>query len=257
MLNISLPLKDSIDLNNLPTHVAVIMDGNGRWAKSKGLIDRVFGHKNSIKAVREVIEGAGELGIKYLTLYTFSTENWERPKAEIDALMTLLAKTINAELPTMMKNNVKLLTIGHTESLPKDCRIELMEAIEHTKLNTGLNLVLALSYSGKWDILEAVKSIAHDVETGDLSAKDINEFVFSQHLPTSILPPVDLMIRTGGDYRISNFMLWHLAYAELFIFEDVLWPDFRREHLHKALLSFQSSERRFGKTGEQIKATKS
>ena len=246
-------MKEKIDSNNLPVHVAVIMDGNGRWAKSKGLIDRVFGHRNSLKAVREVIEGAGEIGIKYLTLYTFSTENWDRPKAEVDALMTLLVKTIKDELPTMMQNNVKLLTIGNTNSLPKECQKELLFAIDKTKENTGLNLVLALSYSGKWDILEAVKSVAKHVEQGFLKADDISEKIFSQHLSTGGLPPVDLMIRTGGDYRISNFMLWHLAYAELFIFEDLLWPDFRREHLFEAILDFQGTERRFGKTGEQIK----
>lgn len=246
-------MKDRIDKSNLPVHVAVIMDGNGRWAKSKGLIDRVFGHRNSIKAVREVIEGAGEIGIKYLTLYTFSTENWDRPKSEVNALMTLLVKTIKDELPTMMENNVKLLTIGNSATLPLDCQNELFFAIDKTKENTGLNLVLALSYSGKWDILEAVKSVAHDVEQGKLKAKDISEQVFSQHLSTGNLPPVDLMIRTGGDYRISNFMLWHLAYAELFIFENVLWPDFRREHLFEAILDFQNTERRFGKTGDQIK----
>jgi undecaprenyl diphosphate synthase len=253
LLNISFALKDTLDLNNLPVHIAVIMDGNGRWAKSKGLIDRVFGHRNSLKAVREVIEGTGELGIKYLTLYTFSTENWDRPKAEVDALMTLLVKTIGDELPTMMKNNVKLLTIGNTNSLPKDCRRELLEAIEKTKGNSGLNLVLALSYSGKWDILEAVKSIATEIEAGKLTTSQIDESVFSRHLSTGSLPPVDLMIRTGGDYRISNFMLWHLAYAELFIFEDVLWPDFRKEHLYEAIRNFQNTERRFGKTSDQIK----
>jgi undecaprenyl diphosphate synthase len=246
-------VKENIDLGNLPAHIAVIMDGNGRWAKSKGLIDRVFGHRNSLKAVREVIEGAGEIGIKFLTLYTFSTENWERPKAEVDALMTLLVKTIKDELPTMMKNNVKLLTIGHTDSLPKDCKAELLDAIDKTKLNTGLSLVLALSYSGKWDILEAVKSVAKHVEKGLLKVDEIDEKVFANHLTTGALPPVDLMIRTGGDYRISNFMLWHLAYAELFIFENVLWPDFRREHLFEAIINFQKTERRFGKTGDQIK----
>jgi undecaprenyl diphosphate synthase len=249
--------KESLDLDNLPQHVAVIMDGNGRWAKGKGLIDRVFGHRNSIKAVREVIEGSGELGINYLTLYTFSTENWARPKAEIDALMTLLVKTIKDELATMMKNNVKLLTIGDANSLPNDCRVELFEAIESTKNNTGLNLVLALSYSGKWDIIQAVKSIASDAKSGDLLIDNINEAIIKNHMPSHFLPDVDLMIRTGGDYRISNFMLWQLAYAELFIFENLLWPDFRREHLFEAIASFQGAERRFGKTGEQLKnATK-
>ncbi len=252
MLNVSFTLKESIDLNNLPNHVAVIMDGNGRWAKSKGLIDRVLGHKNSIKAVREIIEGTGELGIKFLTLYTFSTENWGRPKAEINALMTLLVKTIRDELPTMMENNVKLLSIGNINSLPKNCKAELLDAIDQTKNNTGLSLVLALSYSGKWDILQAAKSIATDVKNGDLSPENITEEVFQNHLPSYNLPDIDLMIRTGGDYRISNFMLWQLAYAELYIFENVLWPDFRREHLHEALLCYQGAERRFGKTGDQL-----
>lgn len=249
-------MKESIDLNNLPNHIGVIMDGNGRWAKNKGLIDRVLGHKNSIKAVREVIEGAGELGVKYLTLYTFSTENWGRPKAEVDALMSLLVKTIGDELPTMMENNVQLLSIGNVDSLPKNCKKELFEAIERTSKNTGLKLILALSYSGKWDIIQAVKSIAKDVKAGDLSPENITEEIFKEHLPSFELPDIDLMLRTGGDYRISNFMLWQLAYAELYIFENVLWPDFRREHLHEAILCYQGAERRFGKTGEQIKSKK-
>lgn len=245
-------MKDTIDLNNLPEHIAVIMDGNGRWAKSKGFFDRVLGHKNSLKAVREVIEGSGELGVKVLTLYTFSTENWERPKLEVDALMTLLVKTIGDELPTLMKNNVQLSTIGETSNLPKDCQRELKEAIVETANNTGLKLVLALSYSGKWEILQAVKNLAIDVKNGDLMPNHIDEKVFSQYLSAGELPPVDLMIRTGGDFRISNFMLWHLAYAELYIFKDLLWPDFRREHLHEAILNFQKTERRFGKTGDQV-----
>lgn len=245
-------MKELIDLSNLPEHIAVIMDGNGRWARSKGFIDRVLGHKNSLKAVREVIEGSGELGVKVLTLYTFSTENWERPKLEVDALMTLLVKTIGEELPTLMKNNVKLTTIGETSSLPKDCQKELKQAIDKTSNNTGLKLVLALSYSGKWEIMEAVKTLALDVKNNVLEPDKINEHVFSQYLSAGELPPVDLMIRTGGDFRISNFMLWHLAYAELYIFKDVLWPDFRREHLHEAILNFQKTERRFGKTGDQV-----
>lgn len=245
-------MKESIDLNNLPNHIGVIMDGNGRWAKSKGLIDRVLGHKNSIKAVREVIEGAGELGVKYLTLYTFSTENWGRPKAEVDALMSLLVKTIGDELPTMMENNVQLLTIGNVDSLPQKCKKELFEAIDRTSNNTGLKLILALSYSGKWDIIQAVKSIANDVKAGDLSPENITEEIFKEHLPSFELPDIDLMLRTGGDYRISNFMLWQLAYAELYIFEELFWPDFRREHLHEAILDYQDRERRFGKTSEQL-----
>jgi undecaprenyl diphosphate synthase len=246
-------LKELIDLQNLPQHIAVIMDGNGRWARSKGLIDRVFGHRNSLKAVREAMEASADLGVKFLTLYTFSTENWDRPKAEVDALMTLLVNTIKGELPDMHRNNVKIHTIGHTESLPKSCQRELAEAIETTKANDGLNLVLALSYSGKWDILHAVENVAKAVENGELKSSEINEEVFNKYMNTKALPPIDLMIRTGGDYRISNFLLWHLAYAELYFLDDVLWPDFRREHLYEAILKYQGIERRFGKTGDQVK----
>ncbi len=249
-------MKELIDLNNLPQHIAVIMDGNGRWARSKGLIDRVFGHKNSLKAVRDTMEASAELGIKYLTLYTFSTENWARPKAEVDALMTLLVNTIKGELPDMHRNNVKIHTIGHTESLPKGCQKELAEAIELTKSNDGLNLVLALSYSGQWDIIHAVQNIARAVENKELKPDDIDEKVFNKYLNTKDLPPIDLMIRTGGDYRISNFLLWHLAYSELYFCDDVLWPDFRREHLYEAILKYQKIERRFGKTGDQIQKLK-
>jgi undecaprenyl diphosphate synthase len=249
-------LKEFIDLGNLPQHIAVIMDGNGRWAKSKGLIDRVFGHKNSLKAVRESVEAASDLGVKFLTLYTFSTENWNRPKAEVDALMTLLVNTIKGELPEMNKNNVKIHTIGDTNSLPKTCQKELKYAIEQTSQNNGLNLVLALSYSGQWDIIHAVKNIANAVKNNEIEPQDINEQVFNKYLNTNELPPIDLMIRTGGDYRISNFLLWHLAYAELHFIEDVLWPDFRKEHFYESILKYQNAERRFGLTGEQIKAKK-
>jgi undecaprenyl diphosphate synthase len=245
-------VKEEIDLNNLPQHVAVIMDGNGRWAKKQGLKDRVFGHRNALKAVREVTEGCAELGISYLTLYTFSTENWNRPKLEVDALMNLLVKTIADELPTLQKNNVKLGTIGDTATLPLNCQNELLMAIEKTAHNTGLTLNLALSYSGRWDIVTAVQKLAQQVKNGEMQVEEINESVFEQALDTKGIPNPDLMIRTGGDHRISNFMLWQLAYAELFILKNVLWPDFRREHLWEAILNYQGRERRFGMTSEQI-----
>ena len=243
-------MKQHIDPSNLPQHIAVIMDGNGRWAKRQGAA-RVFGHRNAIKAVREATEGCAELGIKYLTLYAFSTENWNRPKFEVDALMTLLVHTIRGEIKTLMDNNVRLATIGHTESLPTDCQRELSEAIRETSQNTGLTLVLALSYSGRWEILEAVRQLATDVQAGKLTPDQIDETVFSQHLTTRNMPDPELMIRTSGEMRISNFMLWQLAYSEFYM-PDVLWPDFRREHLHEAILTYQQRERRFGKTSEQL-----
>ncbi|WAC11679.1 isoprenyl transferase [Dyadobacter pollutisoli] len=246
-------MKELIDTGNLPKHIAVIMDGNGRWAQNQGAA-RVFGHRNAIKAVREVTEGCADLGVSYLTLYAFSTENWARPEFEVRALMELLVQSIRNELPTMLKNNVRLDTIGNTESLPKSCRNQLAEAIEATSHNTGLNLILALGYSGKWDITQAARKIAEDVKKGILTPEEINEDLLSAHLSTEDRPDVDLMLRTGGDHRISNFLLWQLAYAELYFYEDLFWPDFRREHLYEAILSFQNRERRFGKTGEQIKA---
>lgn len=246
-------MKEQLDQNNLPKHIAVIMDGNGRWAKQQGFVDRVFGHRNALKAVKEVIEGSGELGVQYLTLYAFSTENWNRPKAEVDALMMLLVKTIKDELPTMQKNNVRLDTIGATNTLPVSSQKELKSAIEATKHNTGLTVILALSYSGKWDIVNATKKLIHQVQNGEISIDDINEELFENSLDTKGIPNPDLMIRTGGDHRISNFMLWQLAYAELYIFEELFWPDFRREHLHEAILDYQERERRFGKTSEQLK----
>ncbi len=246
-------MKEQLDQNNLPKHIAVIMDGNGRWAKQQGFVDRVFGHRNALKAVKEVIEGCGELGVKYLTLYAFSTENWNRPKAEVDALMMLLVKTIKDELPTMQKNNVRLDTIGATQTLPISSQKELKSAIESTKNNTGLTVILALSYSGKWDIVNATKKLIEKVQKREISIEDITEDLFESSLDTKGIPNPDLMIRTGGDHRISNFMLWQLAYAELFIFEDLFWPDFRREHLQEAILDYQDRERRFGKTSEQLK----
>ena len=243
-------MKEHIDPRNLPKHIAVIMDGNGRWAKRQGAA-RVFGHRNAIKAVREVTEGCAELGVKYLTLYAFSTENWNRPKFEVDALMQLLVHTIGGEMKTLMNNNVRLMTIGHTASLPKDCQQELQDAMEATKDNTGLTLVLALSYSGRWEILEAVKQIASEVQKGSLQLSDINETVFSQHLCTHDMPDPELMIRTSGEMRISNFLLWQLAYSEFYM-PDVLWPDFRKQHLYEAIITYQQRERRFGKTSEQL-----
>ncbi len=245
-------MKEQLDSNNLPKHIAVIMDGNGRWAKQQGFVDRIFGHRNALKAVNEVIEGCGELGIAYLTLYAFSTENWNRPKAEVDALMILLVKTIKDELPKMQKNNIRLETIGATHTLPEISQKELRAAIEETKNNTGLTVILALSYSGKWDIVNTTKKLAQRVQNGELAIEDINEQLFEESLDTKGIPNPDLMIRTGGDHRISNFLLWQLAYSELFIFEDLFWPDFRKEHLHEAILDYQDRERRFGKTSEQV-----
>ena len=246
-------MKEQLDQNNLPKHIAVIMDGNGRWAKQQGFVDRVFGHRNALKAVTEVIEGCGELDVKYLTLYAFSTENWNRPKLEIDALMMLLVKTIKDELPKMQKNNVRLETIGATHTLPETSQKELKSAIEATKNNTGLTVILALSYSGKWDIVNTTKKLIEQVQKGEISVDDIDDELFENSLDTKGIPNPDLMIRTGGDHRISNFMLWQLAYSELFIFEDLYWPDFRREHLHEAIFDYQDRERRFGKTSEQLK----
>lgn len=243
-------MKEDIDRSNLPQHIAVIMDGNGRWAKRQGAA-RVFGHRNAIKAVREVTEGCAELGVKFLTLYAFSTENWNRPKLEVDALMTLLVHTIRDEIKTLMDNNVRLTTIGHTESLPKACQSELFEAMRATEHNTGLTLVLALSYSGRWEIIEAVRQIAAEARDGRLQPGDIDEETFGQYLTTRAMPDPELMIRTSGEMRISNFLLWQLAYSELYM-PDVLWPDFRKQHLYEAILSYQTRERRFGKTSEQL-----
>ncbi|WP_025763038.1 isoprenyl transferase [Dyadobacter tibetensis] len=245
-------MKELIELSNLPKHIAVIMDGNGRWAQNQGAA-RIFGHRNAIKAVREVTEGSVEIGVSYLTLYAFSTENWGRPEYEVRALMELLVQSIGNELPTMMKNNVKLSTIGDIASLPAGCQKTLKQACETTENNTGLNLILALGYSGKWDILQATKRMAQEAKDGLLNPADITEHTINSYLATEERPPVDLMLRTGGDHRISNFLLWQLAYSELYFYEDLYWPDFRREHLFEAILSYQKRERRFGKTGDQIK----
>jgi len=244
-------LKKEINLNKLPSHVAIIMDGNGRWAKLQGAA-RIFGHQNGVKSVKETVEAAAELGIKYLTLYAFSTENWNRPGDEVSALMELLVKTIHAETPTLNKNNIRLLTIGDTNSLPEKCVKQLNEAMAETSKNTGLSLVLALSYSAKWEIVHAVKQIAKEVKSGKLNPQDVTESLFESKLSTKGIPNPELMIRTSGEHRISNFLVWQLAYAE-FYFTDVLWPDFRKEHFYQAIVNYQQRERRFGKTGEQIK----
>jgi undecaprenyl diphosphate synthase len=242
--------KDHIDFNNLPRHIAVIMDGNGRWAKKKGAM-RIFGHKNAVQAVKDVTEGCGELGIKYLTLYAFSTENWSRPKAEIDGLMELLVSTLKQEIKTLMDNQVKLITIGETSNLPADCQKNLEWAIAQTKNNSGLTLMLALSYSGRWEIIKAVKALAQEVEQGKLKANEINEQLFENYLQTSGIPDPELLIRTSGELRVSNFLLWQIAYTELYI-TPTLWPDFRKDHLYEAIWSYQQRERRFGKTSEQL-----
>ncbi|MFO7829006.1 MAG: isoprenyl transferase [Bacteroidales bacterium] len=244
-------LKDKIDIDNLPEHVAIIMDGNGRWAQKKGN-SRIFGHKNGVKAVRDTVEAAGELGVKYLTLYAFSTENWNRPKQEVDALMSLLVATINSETDTLIKNNVRLLTIGDIDDLPKDVNRNLKNLKDKTAKNTGLSLVLALNYSARWEIINAVKNILSEYKESTIEKDEITDAFFEKYLNTYGMPDPDLLIRTSGEYRISNFLIWQIAYAELY-FTEVLWPDFRRKDLYEAILDYQKRERRFGKTSEQIK----
>lgn len=243
-------LKDSIDKNNIPKHVAIIMDGNGRWAKKHGE-DRIFGHHEGVNSVREIVEACGEIGVRYLTLYAFSTENWNRPKDEVDALMELLVSTISMETPNLHKKGVKLAVIGDVESLPLSCQKELQESLAITANNDKVTLILALSYSSKWEITEAVKKIARQIESGKLKATDITTALIDENLNTTNYPDPELMIRTSGENRISNFLLWQLAYAE-FYFTDVLWPDFRKEDFYKAILAFQNRERRFGKTSDQL-----
>ena len=229
----------------LPDHIAIIMDGNGRWAKSRGNL-RSFGHKAGVASVRDITEACAQLGVSYLTLYAFSTENWRRPKLEVNALMRLLASSLRKEAENLNENDIRLETIGQIDRFPKKCRRELREVIELTKNNTRLNLCLALSYSGRWDIKEAVKRLAREVKEGNLDPEDINDDLISCHLSTADIPDPDLIIRTSGEYRISNFLLWQLAYSELYITETY-WPDFRRKELYKAIHSFQERERRFGK----------
>ncbi len=243
-------LKDKINIQQLPKHIAIIMDGNGRWAKEKGE-DRLFGHLNGVESVRNIVEAAAELGIQYLTLYAFSTENWDRPAYEVTGLMELLVDTIRKEVPTLNKNNIRLHVIGDINMLPAMAKKELNEATMETNANTGLNLIMALSYSSRWEINNAVKKIAEEVKQNKLQPEDITQEIIQNHLSTSQFPDPELMIRTSGEYRISNFLLYQLAYAELY-FTNTLWPDFRKENLYEAVLDYQSRERRFGKTGEQI-----
>lgn len=243
-------LKEKINLSKLPKHIAIIMDGNGRWAKQQGA-ERIYGHENGVKSVRDAVEAAAELGVEYLTLYAFSTENWNRPKEEVIALMQLLVHTINAETPTLNKNNIRLQAIGDLKSLPGDCYNELQEAIEATKNNSRTTLVLALSYSSRWEIVNAVKEIAAKIERKELSSSEISEETINQHLCTASIPEPELMIRTSGEHRISNFLLWQLAYAELY-FTDKFWPDFKKEDFYEAIIDYQNRERRFGKTSEQL-----
>ncbi len=243
-------LKEQINLQHLPKHIAVIMDGNGRWAKGKGKF-RIFGHKSGVISVRETTEACAELGIKYLTLYAFSTENWSRPKKEVDALMDLLVDTIEKEIPTLQKNSIRLTAIGNINSLPNGCQAKLQHAIEETKNNERMQLVLALSYSAKWDLTNCVKNIAQDIKQGKIDIEAINDDLIDSYLSTKGIPHPELLIRTSGEQRISNFLLWEIAYSELY-FTPVLWPDFRKEDLYKALIDYQKRERRFGKTSEQI-----
>lgn len=244
-------LKKDINLDKLPRHVAVIMDGNGRWAEKRGN-QRIFGHKNAVAAVRDTVEACAELGIQYLTLYAFSTENWKRPKSEVDALMALLVSTIHSETKTLTENNIRLRTIGNTAILPEKVKEQLQQAKNTTSGNTGLNLVLALSYGSRWEIINAIKKISSDIRDDKVRVDEVNELIFSRYLDTAEIPDPELVIRTSGEYRVSNFLLWQIAYSELY-FTPTLWPDFRRDHLYDAILSYQNRERRFGKTADQIK----
>jgi undecaprenyl diphosphate synthase len=242
--------REQLDLGRIPQHIAIIMDGNGRWARKKGN-PRMFGHKNGVAAVRETVESASNIGVKYLTLYAFSTENWRRPRTEVDALMSLLVNTINKETKTLIKNNVRLSAIGDLKSLPSRVADNLNGAIAKTQDNTGLNLILALSYSSRWEILESVKKIANEVKEGRVTIDEIDIDYFSNFLTTKNIPDPELLIRTSGETRISNFLLWQIAYSELY-FTPTLWPDFRQEHLFEAIADYQCRERRFGKTSEQV-----
>jgi len=243
-------LKENININHLPKHLAVIMDGNGRWAKQKGMI-RAFGHENGTKAVRDIVEASAELGIENLTLYAFSTENWKRPKLEVQTLMKLLVSSLKKEIKTLQDNNIKLLAIGNVSALPKKAHHELLEVINNTKTNNRMTLTLALSYGSREEILNTVKKIAVKVKNNIISPENIDESVINEHLYTQNLPDVDLLIRTSGEQRISNFLLWQIAYAELY-FTETLWPDFKKENLYKAIIEYQKRERRFGKTSEQL-----
>ena len=243
-------LKNQINIERLPKHIAIIMDGNGRWAKERGK-QRIFGHQSAIQSVRDVSEGCAELGVEYLTLYAFSTENWNRPVAEVTGLMTLLAQTIKNEVVTLNKNNIRLNAIGDLKSLPKSNYDMLMEAIEETKGNTRMTLTLALSYSGRWDLMQASRRMAADVAAGNIKPEEITQDTIDNYLSTAGIPDPELLIRTSGEERISNFLLWQLAYSELY-FTPKYWPDFRKDDLYEAILNYQGRERRFGKTSEQV-----
>lgn len=240
----------SINLQKVPNHVAIIMDGNGRWAKGRGM-QRIFGHKNALTAIRETADAAADIGIKFLTLYAFSTENWNRPKLEVDALMSLLVSTLRKELPDFQRKNVKINAIGNISSLPKNAQKTLANVIDNTKNNTKITLTFALSYGSREEIVNAIKNISKKVVNNEIDIEKIDEKIINNHLYTFNLPNVDLMIRTSGEQRISNFLLWQIAYAELY-FIDILWPDFRKKHLFDAIIDYQNRERRFGKTSEQI-----
>ena len=244
-------MKDTLDKNRLPKHLAIIMDGNGRWAKQKGML-RVFGHENGAKSVRITVETCAKLGIENLTLYAFSTENWNRPQPEVKTLMKLLVSSLKKEIKGLHENNIRLNSIGNLEMLPTSAQKQLIEVIEKTKSNTRMTLTLALSYGSREEIVQSVKAIADKVKNNIISSADIDESIINEHLYTHNLPDVDLLIRTSGEHRISNFLLWQIAYAELY-FTDVLWPDFSEEDLYLALADYQKRERRFGKTSEQIK----
>ncbi|OMP31608.1 isoprenyl transferase [Mangrovimonas sp. DI 80] len=242
--------KDQINTNKLPKHVAIIMDGNGRWAKQQGFL-RAVGHENGTKAVRQVVEASAELGIENLTLYAFSTENWNRPKLEVQTLMKLLVKSLKKEINTLQNNNIRLNAIGNLDDLPTNAKAELLEVIDKTKENSRMTLTLALSYGSREELVSVVKKIADNVKNNIISPETIDESIINKHLYTQNLPDVDLLIRTSGEQRISNFLLWQIAYAELY-FTDILWPDFSKEDLYEALINYQNRERRFGKTSEQL-----
>lgn len=245
--------KSQLNLDLVPSHIAIIMDGNGRWAEEQGQ-DRLFGHFHGVQSVRDIVEGCAEVGVQYLTLYAFSTENWDRPELEVTGLMELLVETIRKEVPILNKNNIRMHAIGALSMLPVSARNALQEAIDMTANNTGLNLIMALSYSSRWELMDAVKKIAVDVKAGKVNPEAINQDTLQQYLSTSKFPDPELMIRTSGEYRISNFLLYQLAYAELY-FTNTRWPDFRKENLYEAILDFQGRERRFGKTSSQLPST--
>ena len=244
-------LKDEINTNNIPKHVAIIMDGNGRWAKQQGFL-RTIGHENGSKSLKNIIKECNSLGIQYLTVYAFSTENWNRPKLEIDTLMKVLIKSLRKELKTMQEGNIKMNAIGNLEKLPKNAQLELFDVIDKTKENTKMTLTLALSYGSREELVNVVKKISDKVKNNIISIDTIDDSIINEHLYTQNLPDVDLLIRTSGEHRISNFLLWQIAYAELY-FTDILWPDFKEQDLYEAIISYQKRERRFGKTSEQIK----